>query len=155
MFIVTISSLPGSKTSESPYDHEDSPSMATPERQNYKKGGIVSLELCVNPIFKLFQTACIDIEQCKTKTEPQRCFQKKHLDIASRMNHCASWRAVDGKCDVKRFTHHCIAQRTLAFHCFGSVLLWVFRKLIFKLCNGVFSHLISKTDWIWFIFKLA
>lgn len=103
--------------------HEDSPSMATPERQNYKKGGIVSLELCVNPIFKLFQTACIDIEQCKTKTEPQRCFQKKHLDIASRMNHCASWRAVDGKCDVKRFTHHCIAQRTLAFHCFGSVLL--------------------------------
>lgn len=155
MFIVTISSLPGSKTSESPYDHEDSPSTATPERQNYKKWGIVSLELCVIPIFKLFQTACIDIEQCKTKTEPQRCFQKKHLDIASCMNHCASWRAVDGKCDVKRFTHHCIAQRTLAFHCFGSVLLWVFRKLIFKLCNGVFSHLISKTDWIWFIFKLA
>lgn len=37
---------------------------------------------------------------------------------------------------------------------FPSVLLWVLRKLIFILYNGVFSHLISRTNWRWFIFNL-
>lgn len=106
-------------------------------------------------IFKPFQNTYICTEQCKTKTELLGCSQRKHLSIASCLNHCSTCWAVDVKCDMKRFTHHYIAQHTLVFHCFPSVLLWVFRKLIFKMCNRVFSHLISKTDWNWFIFKLA
>lgn len=87
------------------------------------------------------------------KTEPQWCSQRKCLGITSHMNHCPTcW---DIECDVKRFTHHYVAQRKPLSHCFQSVLLWMFRKLIFKLCNGVFSHLISKTNCNWFISKLA